>query len=134
MIKVTHHTVLGAFNAEEKLVGEGAKSQYNSTNNTVFDAKRLMGYKFDDPQVQRELKKAHKVVRDQITFPRFKWPTRKKKRSLHPRKSVPLFLKRWNQLLKPTGGKKSKCGDYGACYFNDAEAVLKMMLAWSADL
>ena len=61
-----------AFNSEEKLVGEGAKSQYNSNpTNTVFDVKRLMGYKYDDPQVQRELKKLpYKVISGPNNIPK----------------------------------------------------------------
>ena len=46
-----------AFNAEEKLVGESAKNQYNQNpENTIFDAKRLMGLPFDDATVQKEIK------------------------------------------------------------------------------
>jgi len=46
-----------AYTHEERLVGDAAKSQA-STNptNTVFDAKRLIGRKFDDSVVQTEKK------------------------------------------------------------------------------
>ena len=46
-----------AYTAEERLIGDAAKSQ-SSTNpsNTVFDAKRLIGRKFDDHVVQSEMK------------------------------------------------------------------------------
>lgn len=45
-----------AFQGEERLIGDSAKNQA-STNptNTVFDAKRLMGRKFQDPVVQQDL-------------------------------------------------------------------------------
>ena len=46
-----------AFNDSEKLVGESAKNQYNSNpNNTIFDVKRFMGQKFQDQNVQNEMK------------------------------------------------------------------------------
>lgn len=46
-----------AFNDTEKLVGESAKIQSSmNPTNTIFDAKRLMGLKFDDPIVQNEIK------------------------------------------------------------------------------
>ena len=63
-----------AFNSEEKLVGEAAKSQYNlNPENTVFDAKRLMGYKFDNQQVQREIKKMpYSVVSGPNNIPQIK--------------------------------------------------------------
>lgn len=46
-----------AFNDTEKLVGESAKNQVNiNPSNTVFDVKRMMGRKFDDPELQKEIK------------------------------------------------------------------------------
>lgn len=46
-----------AFNGEERLVGDAAKNQAASNvNNTVFDIKRLIGLKYNDDTVQKELK------------------------------------------------------------------------------
>ena len=46
-----------AFTDEEKLVGESAKSQSSiNTNNTIYDVKRMMGLKYHDEEVQKELK------------------------------------------------------------------------------
>jgi L1 cell adhesion molecule like protein len=46
-----------AFTEEERLIGDSAKSQASSNpSNTVFDAKRLIGRKFDDQVVQTEKK------------------------------------------------------------------------------
>ena len=46
-----------AFTESERLVGDAAKSQASSNpENTVFDAKRLIGRKFEDKEVQDELK------------------------------------------------------------------------------
>ena len=46
-----------SFTNEERLVGESAKnSAANNAVNTVFDAKRLIGQKYDDSKVQSDLK------------------------------------------------------------------------------
>ena len=46
-----------AFTDSERLIGDGAKNQANSNpTNTIFDAKRLIGRKFSDPVIQKDMK------------------------------------------------------------------------------
>lgn len=46
-----------AFTDTDRLIGDSAKGQSTSNpRNTVFDAKRLIGRKFDDPIVQADMK------------------------------------------------------------------------------
>jgi molecular chaperone DnaK (HSP70) len=46
-----------AFTDTERLIGDAAKNQVAmNPNNTVFDAKRLIGRKFEDNTVQRDMK------------------------------------------------------------------------------
>jgi len=46
-----------SFTSEERLIGDAAKSQVGQNpTNTVFDAKRLIGQKFNDPNVQSDMK------------------------------------------------------------------------------
>merc|ERR1711868_11669 len=46
-----------AFTDSERLIGDAAKNQVAmNPNNTVFDAKRLIGRKFDDSAVQSDMK------------------------------------------------------------------------------
>lgn len=56
-----------AFNDTERLVGLPAKTQVSlNPYNTVFDAKRLIGRRFDDPVVQSDIKHfPFKVIKDE---------------------------------------------------------------------
>ena len=60
-----------AFTSTEKLVGQPAKSQAAmNTQNTLYDAKRLLGRKFSDPIVQSDMKHySFKVVGDKDDKP-----------------------------------------------------------------
>ncbi|CAH1954952.1 unnamed protein product [Acanthoscelides obtectus] len=55
-----------AFTDTERLIGDAAKNQVAmNPSNTVFDAKRLIGRKFDDPKIQQDFKHwPFKVVSD----------------------------------------------------------------------
>ncbi|KAG5894145.1 hypothetical protein JTB14_024933 [Gonioctena quinquepunctata] len=55
-----------AFTDTERLLGDAAKNQVAmNPSNTVFDAKRLIGRKFDDPKIQQDIKHwPFKVVSD----------------------------------------------------------------------
>ena len=46
-----------AFTDTERLIGDAAKNQCaQNSENTIFDAKRLIGRKFNDPQLQSDIK------------------------------------------------------------------------------
>jgi heat shock protein 5 len=46
-----------SFTDEERLVGDAAKNAFHTNpENTVFDAKRLIGRKMDDPEILRDMK------------------------------------------------------------------------------
>lgn len=55
-----------AFTDNERLIGDAAKNQVAlNPRNTVFDAKRLIGRKFDDPKIQQDMKHwPFKVISD----------------------------------------------------------------------
>ncbi|CAI0469158.1 unnamed protein product [Linum tenue] len=55
--RTTPSSVAFAAADSERLVGEAAKNQASlNPRRTIFDAKRLIGKKFDDPEVQRDLR------------------------------------------------------------------------------
>ena len=53
-----------SFTPEERLIGDSAKScAANNPMNTIFDAKRLIGQKYDDPKLQSDFKHlSYKVI------------------------------------------------------------------------
>ncbi|XP_047511592.1 heat shock protein 68-like [Pieris napi] len=55
-----------AFTDTERLIGDAAKNQVAlNPSNTIFDAKRLIGRKFDDPKIQQDIKHwPFKVIND----------------------------------------------------------------------
>ncbi|XP_059047037.1 major heat shock 70 kDa protein Ba-like [Achroia grisella] len=55
-----------AFTDTERLIGDAAKNQVAlNPGNTVFDAKRLIGRKYDDPKIQQDMKHwPFKVIND----------------------------------------------------------------------
>ena len=58
-----------AFNKTERLVGDAAKNQAAmNPANTVFDAKRLIGRKFADPEVQNDAKHFPFKIIDSCSF------------------------------------------------------------------
>jgi len=60
-----------SFNENERLVGLSAKNRSSrDPKNTIFDAKRLIGRKFSDPEVQQDMKNyPFKVVRSSDNTP-----------------------------------------------------------------
>jgi len=59
------------FSGDERLIGDAAKSQAaGNPQNTVYEAKRLIGRRWDEPSVQRDLKQlSYKVVKGQDNKP-----------------------------------------------------------------
>ena len=69
----------------ERLIGDAAKNQLTSNpENTVFDAKRLIGRTWDDPMVQRDIKY---------------WPFQTKKKNNKPH--VQVSVKGEDRLFAP---------------------------------
>ena len=61
---------MNANSDNERLIGDAAKNQVAmNPHNTVFDAKRLIGRKFSDAEVQADMKHWPFTIVDQATKP-----------------------------------------------------------------
>ena len=75
-----------SFGENEKIVGEGAKNQATSNpENTVFDAKRLIGRKFDEKTIQIESKNLpFNIIDDGNNKPVIEVTYKNEKKTFHP--------------------------------------------------
>ena len=84
-----------AFNDTERLIGDAAKNQVAmNSSNTVFDAKRLIGRKFQDPAVQADMTHWPFTVQAPATSRRSRSPTRVRRRRSSLRRCPPWSFKR----------------------------------------
>ena len=79
-----------AFTDTERLVGDGAKNQSSmNPQNTVFDAKRLIGRKFDDPVLKNDvLQFPFSVVDDGNNKPIIEVQYKNEMKRFHPEEMI----------------------------------------------
>uniref|UniRef100_A0A8C6SUZ1 Heat shock protein 70 n=1 Tax=Neogobius melanostomus TaxID=47308 RepID=A0A8C6SUZ1_9GOBI len=112
-----------AFTDTKRLVGDAAKNQVamNPTN-TVFDAKRLIGRRFDDSIVQSDMKLWPFKVIDQDSRPKVQVEYKGETKAFYPEEISSMVL----QKMKETTGSylRKKVADAVVivpAYFNDSQ-------------
>lgn len=112
-----------AFTDAERLIGDAAKNQVAmNPNNTVFDAKRLIGRKFDDPTVQADMKHWPFTVINDGSKPRIQVEFKGEKKSFSPEEISSMVLVKMKETAEAYLGKK--CNDAVItvpAYFNDSQ-------------
>ncbi|XP_071906132.1 luminal-binding protein 4-like [Coffea arabica] len=113
-----------AFTDTERLIGEAAKNQAAlNPESTVFDVKRFIGRKFDDPEVQRDMKLLpYKVLnKDGKPYIDVKMKNGEMK-LLSPEEVSAMVLQRMKQTAESYLGKEVKNAVVTVpAYFNDAQ-------------
>ena len=110
-----------AFTDSENLCGQSAKSQAAmNTENTIYDAKRLIGRKFSDPTVQADLKHyTFKVVPDSDDKPMVKLSDGK---TYYPEQISAMVLAEMKKTAESyLGYKVNKAVITVPAYFNDSQ-------------
>lgn len=112
-----------AFTDTERLIGEAAKNQAAmNPENTVFDAKRLIGRKFDDATVQEDMKLwPFKVVKEG-TKPMIQVLFKGETKRFSPEEISSFVLTKMRQIAEAYLGKECKNAVVTVpAYFNDSQ-------------
>jgi len=113
-----------AFTQEgERLIGDAAKNQLTSNpENTVFDAKRLIGREFSDPTVQQDIKHFPFKVIEKNSKPIIQINTGKEQKLFAPEEISAMVLGKMREIAEAYLGKKVTHAVVTVpAYFNDAQ-------------
>lgn len=113
-----------AFTDSERLIGEAAKNQAaGNPKNTVYEAKRLIGRRFDDPSVQSDLKQfSYNVVRGQHEKPEIEVEFKGEMKRLRPEEVGAAVLQKMKMIAEGYLGTPVKDAVITVpAYFNDSQ-------------
>lgn len=113
-----------SFSSEgERLLGEAAKNQASlNPHNTVFDVKRLIGRKFDDPEVQRDKKLYPFKIINHKGKPQIEVEVKGETKRFSPEEISAMVLKKMKETAETYLGKPVKNAVITCpAYFNDAQ-------------
>ena len=113
-----------AFTDTERLIGDAAKNQVaRNPENTVFDAKRLIGRKFQDPIVQADIKLwPFKCVAGQGDKPMIIVNAQGEEKKFHPEEISSMILLKMKETAEAyLGSKINDAVVTVPAYFNDSQ-------------
>ncbi|CAF0893954.1 unnamed protein product [Adineta ricciae] len=113
-----------AFTAEgERLIGDAAKNQLTSNpENTVFDAKRLIGREFKDPSVQSDIKHFPFTVIERKNKPTISISIGSEQKFFEPEEISAMVLGKMREIAEAyLGHKVTHAVVTVPAYFNDAQ-------------
>jgi len=115
-----------AFTETERLIGDSAKSQVSmNPENTVFDAKRLIGRKFSDPVVQADMKHwPFKVLSGPGDKPLIEVTYKGERKQFAPEEISSMVLVKMKETAEAYLGKEVKNAVVTVpAYFNDSQRL-----------
>jgi heat shock protein 5 len=96
-----------AFTDDERLVGDAAKNQFsNNPERTIFDIKRLIGRKFNDGDVQKDLKHFPFKVIGRDGQPRVKVDVHGEEKTFSPEEISAMVLQKMKEVAESYLGQK----------------------------
>jgi len=113
-----------SFSNVERLIGAAAKNQAaRNAENTVFDAKRMIGRKFDDPEVKADMKLwPFKVVRGSADRPQIEVTYKGEKKRFFPEEISSMVLGKMKETAEAfIGNPVKKAVVTVPAYFNDSQ-------------
>ncbi|CAI0399614.1 unnamed protein product [Linum tenue] len=111
------------FTDSERLIGEAAKNQApQNPERTIFDAKRLIGRRFDDPEVQKDLKLLPYKVVNKKGKPYVEVRKDGETKTFSPEEISAMVLNKMKETAESFLGEKVKHAVITVpAYFNDAQ-------------
>lgn len=113
-----------AFTGEERLIGDAAKNQASlNPTNTVYDAKRLIGRKFDDPIVQKDMKLwSFDTICDGNNVPKIKVEFQGEEKTYYPEEISAMVLMKMKEIAEEYLGEPVKDAVITVpAYFGDSQ-------------
>ncbi|CAD6198014.1 unnamed protein product [Caenorhabditis auriculariae] len=112
-----------AFTDTERLVGDAAKDQAaRNPENTVFDAKRLIGRQFDDPAVQADLRHLPFAVTSRAGKPVIQAEVKGERRTFNPEEISAMVLGKMKETAETYLGHPVRDAVITVpAYFNDSQ-------------
>ncbi|CAL1704194.1 unnamed protein product [Somion occarium] len=114
-----------AFSAEERLIGDAAKNQAAmNPKNTVFDAKRLIGRRFDDPDVKKDMVHWPFTVIEKDGSPLIQVQYLGEEKTFSPQEISSMVLTKMKEISEAKLGKTVKKAVVTVpAYFNDSQRL-----------
>ncbi|KAG0343588.1 ATPase with role in protein import into the ER [Podila humilis] len=112
-----------AFTEDERLVGDAAKNQYAANpTNTVFDAKRLIGRRFDEKDVQNDIKHFPFKVKSKAGTPVIQVEVKGQEKTFTPEEISAMILQKMKEIAEAyLSTKVTHAVVTVPAYFNDAQ-------------